>query len=277
VVLTADERVRAIAEFGFTDRQARFLELVMRHVGVCVPRQYARFAGIAHGGRKCNAFFDRLVRRGYAVPCDCIHNRARLFHVRHRPLYHAIGEPESRHRRPVSARRAVERLMMLDAVLELPHLNWLTTGAEKLRLVTTAGASTTAPERTDGPTDRAPNRLAEPFDVQFPIGLQPDGRAVFLYLATVPWTSEFRVFLQAHARLFIAVPSWALRVVFPRPLDRAYDDYQKVVREELETSLHRFTISELKSYFTYRREATDGEVHPFKEARRDSRSCIDAG
>ena len=34
----------------------------------------------------------------------------------------------------------------------------------------------------------------------------------------------------------IAMPSWTLRVVFPQPLDRAYDDYQKVVREELETS-----------------------------------------
>jgi len=44
VALTTDERVTAIAEFGFSTRQARFLELVMRHAGVCVPRQYARFS-----------------------------------------------------------------------------------------------------------------------------------------------------------------------------------------------------------------------------------------
>jgi transcription elongation factor len=34
----------AIVEHGFTERQARFLALVMRHSGVCVPRQYAQVA-----------------------------------------------------------------------------------------------------------------------------------------------------------------------------------------------------------------------------------------
>ena len=50
-----DERVQAIVNFGFTERQARFLTLVMRHAGVCVPRQFARFAGVSYGA-KCNAF-----------------------------------------------------------------------------------------------------------------------------------------------------------------------------------------------------------------------------
>jgi len=44
--MTAEERVHALMEFRFTERQARFLALVMRHADVCVPRQYARFAGI---------------------------------------------------------------------------------------------------------------------------------------------------------------------------------------------------------------------------------------
>jgi hypothetical protein len=57
--------IQAVSEFGFTERQARFLVLVMQHAGICVPRQYARFAGVAYGA-KCNAFFDRLVRRGFA-------------------------------------------------------------------------------------------------------------------------------------------------------------------------------------------------------------------
>jgi heme/copper-type cytochrome/quinol oxidase subunit 2 len=29
-----------------------------------------------------------------AVTADCIHNRARLYHIHHRPLYHAIGEAD---------------------------------------------------------------------------------------------------------------------------------------------------------------------------------------
>jgi hypothetical protein len=45
--------------------------------------------------------------------------------------------------------------------------------------------------------------------------------------------------------------------VFPRPVDRACDAYQTVVREELETPLQPATICELKGYFERRRGAVD--------------------
>ncbi|HVL67450.1 MAG TPA: hypothetical protein VM364_09325 [Vicinamibacterales bacterium] len=35
-----DRRAEALRNFGFTERQARFLVLVMRLAGVCVPRWY---------------------------------------------------------------------------------------------------------------------------------------------------------------------------------------------------------------------------------------------
>jgi len=88
----AEQRLKAVDEFGFTERQARFLVTVMLHGGVCVPRQYAAFCGIAHG-HKVNVFFDKLVRLGFAAVCDCRHNRGRLYHVHHSGLYRAIGEP----------------------------------------------------------------------------------------------------------------------------------------------------------------------------------------
>jgi hypothetical protein len=34
------------------------------------------------------------VDRGYATAHPCHHNRARLFHIHHKALYAAIGEPE---------------------------------------------------------------------------------------------------------------------------------------------------------------------------------------
>ncbi len=80
----------------------------------------------------CNAFFDKLVRRGYAVAVDYVHNRARFYHVHHKPLYHSIGEPESRYRRAVSAGHTAERLMRLDAALISPDLGWLTMRSEKV-------------------------------------------------------------------------------------------------------------------------------------------------
>jgi hypothetical protein len=266
VGLTPEERINAIADFGFTDRQARFLDLVIRHAGVCVPRQHATFGGIANGGEKSNALFEKLIRRGYAVVSDCVHNRARLYHVRYKPLYRAIGEPDSCYRRPVPARQAVERLMLLDAVLASPGHRWLSTEAEKVAYC----AALAPPEpTTKEPPDLAvdlPSQAAGALLRVFPIGVDSGSRALLLYLASVPGTNEFRMFLQAHAPLLRVVPEWTVRVVFPRPLDRGYSAFQEVIHEELEMPLHRATVNELKWYFEHRQKAASGPVDPQTQA-----------
>ena len=128
--MTFDERVQAVAKKGFTERQARFLTTVMLHTGVCVPRQYARFCGIVYG-EKTRKFFAKLVRLQYASMYDCRHNRARIYHVNQRALYAAIGEADSRLRKPVTLNHAIQRLMVLDAIVEDPDLVWLGTADEK--------------------------------------------------------------------------------------------------------------------------------------------------
>ncbi len=93
---------------GFTERQARFLLLVARHSGVCVMRQYATFGGVVFG-HTTRRFFAKLERLGWVSTYDCARKRARIYHVRHRELYEAIGAPESRLRRPPTVPRALER------------------------------------------------------------------------------------------------------------------------------------------------------------------------
>lgn len=225
--------VDAVVALGFTERQARFLTLVMRHSGICVPRQYAQVAGIAQGA-KCNAFFERLVRGGHARAIECVHNRARLYLVHSKLLYHTIGEPTSRYRRPVSPRLALERLMLLDAVLSTPASGWLATPAERAAVFPPAAAST---------------KLSD----EFPVGLDADDRVVILYLALEPWPDAFRTFLRNHAPLLDALPRWTLRVVMPRGMARAHDAYQRAVHEELESTLSASTIADLKRYFECRR------------------------
>jgi hypothetical protein len=259
--LTTAECVQAVADSGFTERQARFLVLVMRHAGVCVKRQYATFAGIANGGEKCNAFFDKLVRRGFAVASDCVHNRARLYHVHHKPLFHAIGEPDSRFRRAVPARSAAERLMRLDAALMSADLEWLTTRAEKLAWL----HARTASKSCDRPGDiilSLDAAVVSQCPGTFPIGIDARGHLVVLYVATVPWTDDFRTFLIGHADLLAATPDWTLRLVFAPALRRAVAAYDTVVQEEFQQPLSAERLSELRHHFFHRRRATDLSTVP---------------
>jgi len=242
--LTASERLQAVVDYGFTERQARFLVLVMRHSGLCVKRQYAAFAGIANGGEKCNAFFSKLVRRGFAITTDCVHNRAHLYHLHSKPLYHAVGDPDSRYRRTVPARAADERLMRLDAALISPDLEWLTTRSEKLAYLNSRTAADSATVANDLPGT-------------FPIGIDQSGRTVVVYLANKPWTDDFRTFLVGHTSLLGVTPTWTLRLVFPQSIRRAVAVYQTVVHEELESRLDADTIRELQHYFFHRRRGTD--------------------
>jgi hypothetical protein len=259
--MTTLERVQAVADYGLTERQARFVVLVMQHSGLCVKRQYAAFAGIAPGGEKCNAFFDKLVQRGYALTSDCVHNRARLYHVRHKPLYHAIGDPESRYRRAVPARRAAERLMRLDAALLCPDLDWLTTRPEKLaHLEATIGQPSTQPGAIAAANARTD--LVERFPGTFPIGVDSSGGLTLIYVATVPWTEDFRIFLLGHAALLSVSPAWTLRLVFPQTLQRVVSAYEQAIREELASPFVGETANELSWYFFHRRRNTDWSQYP---------------
>src|ERR1043166_7242622 len=97
--MNLEHGIQTIAKRGFTERQARFLVLVARHSGVCVMRQYSAFAGIVFG-QKTRKFLVSVVRARLVSTYACAHGGGRVYHVRHRAIYEAIGEPDSRLRRP---------------------------------------------------------------------------------------------------------------------------------------------------------------------------------
>jgi hypothetical protein len=228
--MTFDQRVKAVSEFGFTKRQAGFLVTVLLHGGICVPRQYARFAGTAYG-HKVNLFFDKLVSARYAVRCRCVHNRAAVYHVRHQPLYRAIGEPHSRNRKPVPASRVIERLMLLDAVISHPEIEWLATAADKIGFFTAAGSLDASrwPHLTVGGRRRY-------FPDHLPIGVGSAGQIVFVFLAASSLTDDLKAFLQRHAELFRALPIWTVRLVLPPYVAPLASSLEAVVRDELAKS-----------------------------------------
>jgi hypothetical protein len=84
------------------------LVLVLEHSGVCLPGQYRAFAAIAHG-RQTHRFFDKLITGGFATTDRSAPALAgRIFHLQYKPWYRLLGEPDHRHRRAMSAGRAVD-------------------------------------------------------------------------------------------------------------------------------------------------------------------------
>lgn len=210
--MTTGDRVQAIQRFGFSRRQAAFLVTVMSYSGVCVPRQYATLARIAYG-RVVNRFFDRLISRGFGSPCPCLHNRALVYRIHHRALYAAIGEPQSRFRRPVPAHAVTPRVMLLDAVLEAPEVTWLASEQDKVEHFTTrAGIPLDClPRQAARSGGAAPRRL---FPDALPIGVDPSGCTLVVYAATPASLEGFRPFLRRRVAFLTALPSWTLRLVF---------------------------------------------------------------
>jgi hypothetical protein len=245
--MTFDERVQAVAKKGFSERQARFLTTVMLHTGLCVPRQYARFCGIVYGA-KTRKFFGKLVQLQYASMYDCRHNRARIYHVNQRALYAAIGEADSRLRKPVTLNHAIQRLMVLDAIVEDPDLVWLGTADEKAThvLALIRIAETDLPHVTVGDGE---HRRVRCFPDRLPIGIHLGGRGVVIYVVTDPWLDEFRVFLERHAALLRALPAWTLRIVVPPQFPDIGQRAKQVVWNQLLTPLRVETLDELRWYF----------------------------
>ena len=253
--MTFDERVKAIKPHGFTDRQSRFLVTVMLHSGVCMVRQYCAFSNIVRG-QKTQDFFGSLVARKYATVSLDAHRKVRLFHVQHRGLYEAIGEPHNRHRKPTPLGAAIERLMLLDAVLDTPTIAWLATERDKIahftRLLGTRLLREELPSLTFGGPGKTTVRY---FPDKMPIGVDPDGRTlVFAYLVKRASPIDFRAFLQRHAELLRALPYWRIRLLFPTHLKDAERVYLAAFRQELATPLRLSTVDELRWYFGHEAE-----------------------
>jgi len=260
------DRVARVMALGFTERQARFLVTVMLHGGVCIQRQYCTSAQLVHGD-KTRAFFRDLVAKRYATAYPCGKRGARVYHVHARPLYAAIGEPDDRHRRRMAVGRAIEGLIILDAVLAAPSVRWLSTAHEKVAYFT---------QKTPLRPDDLPKlvfhngggRTVRHFPDKLPIGVHPDRDThEFVYVVNRHVPVDFRPYLYRHARLLSALPAWIIRLVVPPHLEEAAVPFARACEEELGTRLAPSTVEELRWYFQTRRALSKTPTPEFDRER----------
>ena len=260
--MTFEARVAAIVLRRFTERQARFLVTVMLHSGVCMVRQYCAFAGMVYG-QTARDFFGRLTTTHLATAFDCAHKRARIYHLHNRALYAAIGEPHTRLRKPTTLGRAIERIMLLDAILADRELTWLATERDKVThfslLLGSVLRRDEFPRLVFGTGRQATVRF---FPDRLPIGLEPEGRGhVFVYLITRASPVDFRAFLQRHAELLRALPHWTIRLLVPAHLAEAADAYTATCEQELGAPLRPAVVDELRWYFEEHRRVAGGAAN----------------
>ena len=227
------------------------LSTVMLHSGVFVGRQYAAFAGITHG-QKVHDFIEKLLARRFVTPIELgSTGRKKIFHVHHKPLYAAIGEPDNRNRRRVTIDRAIERLMILDGVLADRSLTWL--GSEREKRATSRQRLGDRLRDDEYPRlvfGKTPNVTVRYFPDKLPIGFEKHGyRHVFMYLARSSSPMDFRVFILRHLELLNALGLWTIRVLFPRSLAWSMDTFENAAHEHLAKPLQPSETEELKWFF----------------------------
>lgn len=254
--MTVADRTAAIAAHGFTPRQAAFLSTVMLHAGVCVPRQYTAFARIAFG-QNTREFFERLTHGRFATAHPCWRGAARIYHVHHKALYRAIGEPDNRHRRPATVARAVERLMLLDVVLGDTETTWLGTEREKVAYFTERH-SLSADELPALVFSQKGSRTVRYFPEKLPIGLAAREEIVFVYLATDATGRNFRAFLASHRRLLQRLHRWTVRLVLPTTSLGAQSLHTSILAECVAAPLRPAVAEEFRWFCQVRSASENG-------------------
>ena len=258
------ERVQAVMNFGFTEKQARFLLHVLIFSGAFIERQYRAFTGLTHG-QKTTDFLAHLVGRGYAtaITPGKLH-QGRLFHVQYKPLYEAIGEANNRNRRPASMGRFVERLILLDAVLGDSKHWWLGTERDKVGYFDDAFENSSRlfyPKLTFGEGRQQTVRY---FPEKLPIGIaKDDGRKVFLYLVAQRVPSHFRAFLVRHVDLLGYLDNWTIRILVPRRFWNAVALHRFAIRDTYVKQLERDELEEFDWFCRLRRGLTN-EPPPYQ-------------
>src|SRR6202047_3142383 len=166
--------------------------------------------------------------------------------------------------RPTPLPRAIERLMVLDAVLADRGRTWLATEQDKLTHFTL----THRIPRRDLPSlifRSQDTETVRSFPDKLPIGVDGEGEYTFLYLVTRPGPVDFRAFLERHAELLRALRTWTIRLLIPLQYARVTRMYHAAFREQLAMPLRPMNLDDLRWYFHARRMPTHGSDERFDQ------------
>src|ERR1700734_3477376 len=125
-----ESSIENLRSLGYTEDEARFLYVVATHSGYFSARQYLTFIG-AKSGERSMAFTRKVLGKGHAAARLLLRN-GRVYHLRSRLVYRAIGREHLRNRREHSVEHMRTKLAILDFVLRHLDYRYLETEDEKV-------------------------------------------------------------------------------------------------------------------------------------------------
>jgi hypothetical protein len=195
--------IASLESIGYLEREASFLYLVAVHSGYFVSRQFCQFVR-----RECGAlatrFLDRGIRLRHLRVIECGRGR-HIYHLVSKPVYEALGRPDSQNRRIKGDAHIKSRLMALDFVIAHVEGNLLEDEAAKADFFTTQCgiAHETLPKSYAG-------RLMY-FADGFPILVTNAGSPQFTFVDEGQvTTTRFERFLKQYQPLFEALGTFEL-------------------------------------------------------------------
>jgi len=248
-----ETRVQGIEKLGYTRQEAAFLATVALHGGYFMRRQYCQFVGVK-SGKRAASFVAKLLDRGHARRYRFALHRA-VLHLGYKPIYDAIGEPESRNRREHQASSIESRLMAIDYVLSHFDFRFLATRADRNRMLLQFGVA----------------REELPLVHRFPIRMLGD-LVVFAFIdCGFATDSAFVHFLRAYRGVFDSLPEFQLDFVGTRESNflRARSVVERVLLGDRERGLDAAALDRLLQHFADRQAYESHETKGFDRARID--------
>ena len=117
-----ENHVALLMELGYTEPEARFLDVVATHSGYFILRQFLNFTG-ARRGKRSNLFARKVLNNGHGSVRDYL-GYGSIYHLFSRTLYSQI---EKGNLRKHSFEYIRTRLVLLDFILANPEVDYLET------------------------------------------------------------------------------------------------------------------------------------------------------
>jgi hypothetical protein len=271
-----DITARALARYGYTDREAGFLALAGLHSGYFLRRQYQQFLGKLAGGT-CATLIEKLIANAHVRVCTYV-GQAHLYHLCSRRLYAALGQGDNRNRRDRQPFTMKAKLMALDFVLTHPRHRYLVTEAEKVAYFT----GTLKVNHSALPTKlyraaTGDHACMRHFVDKYPIYIAPapqgdDSEATFSYIdAGATSVCGFETYLDHYRSLFRELPLF--RVVYIADQASLFGQAERLFHRFVNTggeateAADGGTPAHLRSYFETRFLFETGDFASFDRAK----------